>query len=46
MDSKPSFKDRKKLNLKVKHEFQRWLLKQVPEVPTAIAAESVLELAV
>ncbi|HEY5674348.1 MAG TPA: methyl-accepting chemotaxis protein [Malonomonas sp.] len=29
MDSKPSFKDRKKLNLKVKHEFQRWLLKQV-----------------
>lgn len=29
MEHKPSFKDRKKLNLKVKREFQRWLLTQV-----------------
>lgn len=29
MEKKPSYKDRKKLNLAVKREFQRWMLKQV-----------------
>lgn len=29
LEHKPSFKDRKKLNLKVKQEFQRWLLARV-----------------
>lgn len=29
MENKPSFKDRKKLNLTVKREFQHWMLKQV-----------------
>jgi len=29
MENAPSFKDRKKLNLTVKREFQRWMLKQV-----------------
>lgn len=29
MEHKPSFRDRKKLNLTVKREFQRWMLKQV-----------------
>lgn len=29
MEHKPSFKDRKKLNLAVKREFQQWMLKQV-----------------
>ena len=29
MEKKLSYKDRKKLNLAVKQEFQRWMLKQV-----------------